>query len=78
MNISFVIVAKESNPLVMNSISSLSGQTVYVQKNSIIEKYLNSLGGINIKTYADTKELKSVIKKDNILVLDKEVFNYYK
>lgn len=78
MNVSFVIAATESNPLVMNSISSLSGETVYVQKNSIIEKYLNSLGGINIKTYEDVKDLKKVIKKDNILVLDKEVFNYHK
>lgn len=78
MNISFVVVAPESNPLVMNSIASLSGKTVYVQKNSIIEKYLNSLGGINIKTYEDSKELKKLAKKDNLLVLDKEVFNYYK
>ena len=78
MNVSFVVVATESNPLVMNSIASLSGKTVYVQKNSIIEKYLNSLGGINIKTYEDGKELKKVAKKDNLLVLDKEVFNYYK
>lgn len=78
MNISFVVVATESNPLVMNSMSSLSGKTVYVQKNSIIEKYLTTLGGINIKNYKDEKELKKVIRKDNIVVLDKEVFNYYK
>lgn len=78
MNVSFVVVATESNPLVMNSIVSLSGKTVYVQKNSILEKYLNSLGGINIKTYTNEKDLKKVAKKDNIIVLDKEVFNYYK
>ena len=78
MNVSFVVAANESNPLVMNSIASLNNKTVYVQKNSIIEKYLNSLGGINIKTYEDSKELKKVSKKDNILILDKEVFNYYK
>lgn len=78
MNISFVVTATESNPLVMNSITSLSGKTIYTQKNSIIEKYLTSLGGINIKTYEDEKELKKISKKDNILVLDKEVFNYYK
>lgn len=78
MNVSFVVVATESNPLVMNSIVSLSGKTVYVQKNSILEKYLNSLGGINIKTYTNEKDLKKLAKKDNIIVLDKEVFNYYK
>ncbi len=78
MNISFVVAAPESNPLVMNSIASLNGKTIYVQKNSIIEKYLSSLGGIDINTYEDAKELKKIARKDNLLVLDKEVFNYYK
>ncbi len=78
MNISFVVAATESNPLVMNSIASLNGKTVYVQKNSIIEKYLSSLGGIDINTYEDAKELKKIARKDNLLVLDEEVFNYYK
>ena len=78
MNISFVVVARESNSLVMNSVATLSENTIYVQKNSIIEKYLTSLGGINIKTYNDEKELKKIANKDNIIVLDKEEFNYYK
>lgn len=77
MNISFVIVAPEENPLILNSISSLSGKTIYVQNNSILEKYLTSLGGIKIKTYEDAKELKKLSRKDNIFVLDDEVFNYY-
>lgn len=76
MNISFVVIANESNPLIINSISSLSGKTVYVQKNTIIEKYLTTLGGINIKTYNEEKDLKK-IAKDNIIVIDKETFNYY-
>lgn len=78
MNISFVVIAQESNPLVMNSVASLSENTIYVQKNSIIEKYLTSLGGINIKTYSNEKELKKISRQDNIIVLDKEIFNYYK
>lgn len=78
MNISFVVIAQESNPLVMNSVATLSENTVYVQKNSIIEKYLTSLGGINIKTYSNEKELKKLSRQDNIIVLDKEIFNYYK
>lgn len=76
MNISFVVIANESNPLIINSISSLSGKTVYVQKNTIIEKYLATLGGINIKTYNEEKDLKKIVK-DNIIVIDKETFNYY-
>lgn len=78
MNISFVVIAPESNSLVMNSVATLSQNTVYVQKNSIIEKYLTSLGGINIKTYETEKDLKKISRKDNIIVLDKEEFNYYK
>lgn len=77
MNISFVVVAHEEDPLVMNSISSLSGQTVYVQKNSILERYLNSLGGIEIKTYESEKDLKKISKKNNLIVIDKETYTYY-
>ena len=78
MNISFVVVAPESNSLVINSVATLSQNTIYVQKNSIIEKYLTSLGGINIKTYTNERELKKVARKEEIIVLDKEEFNYYK
>jgi ABC-type amino acid transport substrate-binding protein len=78
MNISFVVVAPEANSLVINSVATLSQNTIYVQKNSIIEKYLTSLGGINIKTYTNERELKKVARKEAIIVLDKEEFNYYK
>lgn len=78
MNISFVVIAQESNPLIINSISSLTEKEVYVQKNSILEKYLSSLGGIKIKTFESEKELKKISKKDIIIVIDKEVYNYQK
>lgn len=77
MNITFVIASKENNDLVINSIRSLTNKTVYVLKNSLLEKYLTSLGGINIKTYSNEKELRKISKKDNIIVLDKETYNYY-
>ncbi len=77
MNVSFVIIAKEDNGLLMNSVKSLTGKTVYVLKNSILERYLNSLGGIDVKTYANEKDLKKIIRKDNIIVMDKEIYNYY-
>lgn len=78
MNISFVVIADIKNPLVINSISSLSNKTVYVSENTILEKYLNSVGGIDVKTYKNEKELKKIAKKDNIIVIDQETFNYYK
>lgn len=78
MNISFSIIAPEENPLILNSISSLTDKTVYVLKNSLLEKYLSNLGGINVKTYQDEKELKKIAYKNNIIVIDKESYNYYR
>lgn len=76
--VSFAIVAKEDNPLVITTVSSLANKTVYVLKNSILEKYLTSIGGVDIKTYENTKDLKKIARKDSIILLDKESFNYYK
>ncbi len=76
--VSFSIVAKEDNPLVITTVSSLANKTVYVLKNSILEKYLTSIGGVDIKTYENTKDLKKIARKDSIILLDKESFNYYK
>ena len=77
MNISFVIVAPKDNNIVLNSVSSLNDKTVYVLKNSLLEKYLISLGGIKVKTYTDEKSLKKIIKEKNLIFMDKEIFNYY-
>ncbi len=78
MNINFVVVAKEDNDLIINSISSLTDQEVYVQKNSLLEKNMASLGGINLKNYENEKDLKKVAKKGKVLLLDKQVYEYYK
>ena len=78
MNITFVVVAKEDNDIIINSISSLTDKEIYVQKNSLIEKNMKSLGGINLKTYETERELKKAAKKGKILLLDKQVFEYYK
>ena len=47
-------------------------------KNSLLENYLNSLGTMDVKTYANEKELKKAIKKEQLVVIDKETYNYYK
>lgn len=78
MAINYSVIAKCSNPVVINSLNSLKGKEVYVLENSLISSKLASIGGINIKTYSSTKELFKVAKKDSIIVLDKNVFEYYK
>ena len=78
MNISFVVIAREENDLIINSINSLVDKDVYVQKNSLIEKNISAIGGINLKNYENEKELKKLSKKDTIFLLDKQVYEYYK
>ena len=76
-NIEFAVVAKESNPLIINSINSLSDKKVYVLKNSILEKYLNSIGGVDVKTYETERDLNKIARKDNYILMDLNTFNYY-
>lgn len=73
----FSIVANKENKLVTNSIYSLTGETVYVQKNSLIESYLKTVGGIKLKTYNNEKDLKKLNKQDEIIVIDRNIFNMY-
>lgn len=73
----YSVIANNKNGLVVNSINSLVGKSVYVQKNSLINDYLKTINGIKINTYEDEKELKKLNKKDVIIVIDKNIFNLY-
>jgi diguanylate cyclase (GGDEF)-like protein len=76
-NIKFVIVASQDDRTVINSVNSLNDETVYVLKNSLLEKYINNLGNMKVKTYTNDKELKKAIKNKEMIIMDKESFNYY-
>ena len=78
LNSSYVVIANIKNSVVVNSLNSLIGKTVYVDKNSIFTKYLSAVNGINIKYYNSNKELVRFNKKDEIILLDKNIFEYYK
>ena len=75
--VSYVVVARRSNDIVVKSINSLIGETVYVEENSKIFDYVSSISGINIKTYSNINELFKLNKKDVYIILDKNTFNYY-
>ena len=77
MNVSFAIIAPKNDNTVINSVTTLNGKTVYVLKNSILEKYLTSLGGIKVKTYSSEDDFKKIVKEKELIFLDKEIFNYY-
>lgn len=77
-HVSYTVAAKRDNKVVINSINSLKNQTVYVEKNSLLENYLKSINGIDIKTYNNESELAKLNKQNVIILMDKEEFGYYK
>lgn len=77
LSVSYDVVAKKNNSIVINSIESLRGKEVYVSENSLLSKYLIEQGFLKVNTYKNEKELKKLVKKDVIIVLDHEIYNYY-
>ena len=76
MTINYYIIASEKNDIVVNSLKSLINKEVYVFENSILLNYLNNINGIDIKTYKSIDELKKIAKKNNIIMIDKETYEY--
>ncbi len=78
INVSYSVVANNKNDFVINSINSLIGKTVYVQKNTTLYNYLKNIQGITIETYETNKDLKKLNSKDVIIFLDSNTFAYYR
>ncbi len=77
MNLSFNIIAPSNQDYVVKSLKSLQNQTVYVLDNSKLKSYLEKVEGINIETYSNEKELKKIAKKDVIIAIDSQNYQYY-
>ena len=76
MNVNYVVIAKNTNDLIVNSMSSLQNKSVYLLENSVLINSISSTPNVLINTYKTTDELKKIARKDNIIILDKETFNY--
>lgn len=76
-NISFYVVADNSIDLSMTNINGLSNRDVYVLKNSYIYNYVKDIEGINIITYDRSSDLKSLVKKPNIILVDEYKYDYH-
>ena len=73
----YSVVANHENHLVVNSMESLVGHTVYVEENSYLYNYLKSVEGIQIETYEDESDLRRLNRRDAILIIDKNIFDLY-
>lgn len=75
--VEYSVITNQKNNLVVNSINSLFGKTVYVQSNSYLATYLSSVNNIKIKTYENEKDLVKLNKQDVIILIDKNIFKLY-
>ena len=78
IDVNYVICANMKNDVVVNNLNALSGKEVYVQKNSILHNYLNNISDVKVKTYKNSSELTKLNKKDTIILIDSNIYEYYK
>lgn len=74
VNSSYVVLAKEH--INIGSLASLKKYEVSVVENSKLDEALK-LKGINAIRYSDTDSLLRGIKDSDIILIDKEMYNYY-
>ena len=75
--INFYVYADNSIDLSMSNINGLQYKEVYVQENSYIYDYIKDIEGIKIKTFHTTSDLKKVLRKKSIIIVDKNTVTYY-
>ncbi len=75
--INYYVIAHNSIDLSLSNINGLQYQTVYVLKNSYLADLIKNLPGINIIEYETMSELKKIAKKENIILLDEDTYEYY-
>ncbi|MDD4282568.1 MAG: GGDEF domain-containing protein, partial [Bacilli bacterium] len=74
-NNKLVVVSNISNNLVINSLNTLSNVELMTINNSEVSNYL-SKNNLTTKTYNNISELVKNIKKNSVIAIDKEVYNF--
>ena len=75
---SYVVAIKQNKNDVIKSLKSLNGEEVYVEADSKLYNYLESNTDLNLNTYKNDKELKKIVKKENIIIIDVNKYESYK
>ena len=76
----YVVLGRIKDNYVISSLEGLKGNNVsLLESNIYLTNYIKSSSMSNVKTYKNIKELIKNAKKDSsIIILDKEVWTYYK
>ena len=78
MPVNFDVIINEKDNTIINSLASLQNKEVYVLDNSLLADYASRIKGIKLKTYQDNRELIKIAKKNVIILVDHNVYLYYK
>ena len=74
--IDFYLISNRNIKLNIDSLKAYNG-VVYVEENSILYNYLSSYTNITTKTYNKLSNVKSLIRKGNIVLVDKLSYDNY-
>ncbi len=77
MQINYVIIAPIEDDVVITSLEGLRDREVYALENSVVIDDLKNISGIKLNTYSSLNNLFKIVKKNKIIVLDRETYNYY-
>ena len=71
----YVVLRKNKNNDVVNSLEGLKGKNINMLKNNSILLYFANNSKANITSY---KNINDLVRNNNLIVIDYEVYNYYR
>lgn len=74
--IDYYLISNRNVKLNIDSLKSYNG-VVYVEENSMLYEYLSGYSNITTKTYSKLSKVKSLVKKDNVVLVDKLSYDNY-
>lgn len=77
-NIEYVVLAHRSKELTLNTLYGLKGYSVKMLKDSALTTNLSSKNIFEVSEVTSTKNLVKKLNKEDIIIIDKVVYNYYK
>ena len=76
LNVDYYIISNRDVKVNIDSLKAYTG-TIYVLEDSILYNYLTNFKNITIKTYKKFSNVKKLIKKDNLVIVDKYSYDNY-
>ena len=76
LNIEYYLLSNRKLKLNIDSIKSYN-DTIYVLEDSILYDYLGTFNNITVKTYKNLRDVKRLLRKGNVVLVDKLYYDRY-